>query len=388
MEQWFYIGKQFESIAASNKVKQSFEDCNFIELWKKVARTLAAAKKRTPKRVESINPEFEYYSLLFACKFAGKPRKKANRQKETKSFRQSCPFQICLRASADGNALEATRMNLSHNHEVSKELYQSLPRQRSLLLELLEEVRSAIKLKTNNKPLRQKIEQETGKMVTLKDFSNIKCKSKLSLHTNDIESIVEFLQKQGTSTVDVMVDNENNFKALFYDNLYMENMFDKFPEMILADATYKLLDLRLPAYLLLVIDGNGFSEIAVLFLVEEESKEVISSVVNKFKERNEAWFKTKVIMSDKDFIEREIFSACFPEAGLLICLYHALLSFRREIKCQKMGITSAECNRALEIIQPITYSKSEALYNENVKLLQDTKLDTSIDYFMENWDCI
>ena len=129
-------------------------------------------------------------------------------------------------------------MNLSHNHEVSKELYQSLPRQRSLPFELLEEVKSAIKLKANNKLLRQKIEQETGKMVTLKDLSNIKCKSKLSLHTNDIESIAEFLQKQGTSTVDVMVDIENNFKALLYQHLYMKNMFDKYPERILLDPTY------------------------------------------------------------------------------------------------------------------------------------------------------
>ena len=87
-------------------------------------------------------------------------------------------------------------MNLSHNHEVSKELYLSLPRQRSLPLEFLEEVKSAIKRKANNKLLRQKIEQETGKMVTLKDLSYIKYKSKLSLNKNDIESIVEFLQKQ------------------------------------------------------------------------------------------------------------------------------------------------------------------------------------------------
>ena len=288
-----HIGQRFESIAALNEVTQLLEGCNFIELWKKDARTLATATKRTPKRMESINPKFEYYSLLFACTFAGKPRKKSNWQKETKSFRQSCPFQIYLSASEDGNALEVTRMNLSHNHEVSKELYQSLPRQRSLPFELLEEVKSAIKLKANNKLLRQKIEQETGKMVTLKDLSNIKYKSKLSLNKNDIESIVEFLQKQGTSTVDVMVDNENNFKALLYQDVYMKNMFDKYPEMKLVDATYKLLDLRLLVYLILVIDRDGFSEIVGLFLVEQESKEVISSVVNEFKERNEAWSKIK-----------------------------------------------------------------------------------------------
>ena len=50
---------------------------------------------------------------------------------------------------------------------------------------------------------------------------------------------------------------------------------------MLVDATYKPLDLGIPIYLLLVIDGNGLSEIIGLFLVEEESKEVILSIVRK-----------------------------------------------------------------------------------------------------------
>ena len=44
-----------------------------------------------------------------------------------------------------------------------------------------------------------------------------------------------------------------------------------------------------------------------------------------------------------------------------------------------MGIESAERNRALEIIQSIAYSKSEALCKENVKLLQNAKLNTVIE---------
>ena len=165
-------------------------------------------------------------------------------------------------------------------------------------------------------------------------------------------------------------------------------MYMKFPEVMLVDATYKLLDFRIPVYLLLVIDGNGLREIIGLFLVEEESKEVISSIVNSFKEKNEAWSKTAVIMSDKDFTERESFSSCFPDAKLLICLYHALRSFRREVTCEKMSISSAECNPVLEIIQSIAYANSEEAYKVNLKLLQNTKLHTVVDYFMENWDSI
>ena len=37
---------------------------------------------------------------------------------------------------------------------------------------------------------------------------------------------------------------------------------------------------------------------------------LISSIVNKFKEKNKAWSKTMVIMSDKDFTESESFGSC------------------------------------------------------------------------------
>ena len=162
----------------------------------------------------------------------------------------------------------------------------------------------------------------------------------------------------------------------------------KFPQVILVDATYKLLDLRMPFYLLLVVDVNGLSKIIRLFFVEEESKEVISSIVNEFKGKNEAWSKAVVMMSDKDFAERGSFSSCFPDAKLLICLYHALRSFRREVTCEKMFIPSAERNHVLEITQPIAYANREETHKVNLKLLQNTKFYTVVDNFMENWDSI
>ena len=129
--------------------------------------------------------------------------------------------------------------------------------------------------------LQQKIEQGTGKKVTLKDISNIKHRTRLPLNRNDLDSVVEFLKKEGDSSVDIIVGEEENFKRLLYQDVCMRNMYMKFPEVMLVDATYKPLDLGMPVYLLLVIDGNGLSEIIGLFLVEEESKEVISSIVRK-----------------------------------------------------------------------------------------------------------
>ena len=97
--------------------------------------------------------------------------------------------------------------------------------------------------------LQQKIEQDTGKKVTLKDISNIKYRTRLPLNRNDLDWVVEFLKKEGDSSVDIMVDQEENSKELLYHNAYMRNMYMKFPEVMQVDSTYKLLDLRMPVYL-------------------------------------------------------------------------------------------------------------------------------------------
>ena len=53
-----------------------------------------------------------------------------------------------------------------------------------------------------------------------------------------------------------------------------------------------------------------------------------------------------------------------------------------------MYLSSAERNRVLDIIQSIAYANSEESYEVNLKLLQNKKLHTIVDYFMENWDSI
>ena len=153
----------------------------------------------------------------------------------------------------------------------------------------------------------------------------------------------------------------------------MQNIFDKFPEILLVDATYKRLDLRMPLYLLFTIDGNEMSEIGAMFMISNETKAVIEPAVNIFKKYNPKWTDTNVIMSDKDFNEREAFTKLFTDASLGICFYHTLRSFSREITTEKMTITSAERNRCLELVRDIVYSKNSEDYVHNVEALKRTK---------------
>ena len=74
-------------------------------------------------------------------------------------------------------------------------------------------------------------------------------------------------------------EDENNFKGLFYQDVNMQNMYAHFSQILLVDATRKLLDLRMPVYLLMSIEGDRLSEIVAMFIVAEETKEVIQATV-------------------------------------------------------------------------------------------------------------
>ena len=205
---------------------------------------------------------------------------------------------------------------------VTRELYEHLPKQRALPQYLMNEVKESITLKAKSKLLQQKIEASLGKKFTLKDIANLRQHSKVSFSGSEIKNIAEFLKQGQGSVVEILVDQDKNFKGIFYQNLQMQKVYEKFPEILLVDATYKLLELRMPIYLLIAIDGDGQSEIVALFILADESKPTVTEVVQVFQKHNSCWTDTKVVMSDKDFIERDAFAACFPGAVLLICLYH------------------------------------------------------------------
>ena len=71
------------------------------------------------------------------------------------------------------------------------------------------------------------------------------------------------------ASVDVLVDESNMLMGLFFQDSE-KNIFSSYPEPVCIDATYKLLELRFPVYIMLVEDGNGQSEVAAVFLLLEE----------------------------------------------------------------------------------------------------------------------
>ena len=98
----------------------------------------------------------------------------------------------------------------------------------------------------------------------------------------------------------------------------MRKMFEKFLEVLLIDATYKLNELRLPLFVLMSVDDNGEGEILSLWIVSDESRETIREMMKVFKWGNDNWTSIRCVMSDKDMVERNVIREEIPNVPLLI----------------------------------------------------------------------
>ena len=167
--------------------------------------------------------------------------------------------------------------------------------------------------------------------------------------------------------MEIFTSENQTFSGLFFQDGLMKAAFAAYPEVFMIDAAYKLNELRMPVYLMVVIDCNGQSEIVGVFMTVSETEEAITKMLKAFKAQNPNWPSTNVVMTDKDFTERAVFQKEFPSASLLICLFHTLRSMKREVMCEKLGLSPGECDHALEIMTELVYSKSEAEYMQTIR---------------------
>ncbi|XP_065684306.1 uncharacterized protein LOC124807723 [Hydra vulgaris] len=264
-------------------------------------------------------------------------------------------------------------------------LYKHLPNSRKLPDYAIEKAKELMHLKPNKKLLQKELIKSTGKIITLRDLSNIAASSKKVESRNDITTFVTTLKEKYNANVEVLLGSDNNLKGIFFQDHFMHCAYNSYPEFLCFDATYKLLQIRLPVYIILCEDSCGESKVAAVGLITNEDAASLSWFVETFKRNNCSWSKTNAIITDKDLNERDVLRASFPDASLLLCLFHTLRTFNREISTVKLGITSGQRTSCLELIQKLAYARSETQYNEFYDIFVSLSPTTVLEYFNNNW---
>ena len=88
-----------------------------------------------------------------------------------------------------------------------------------------------------------------------------------------------------------------------------------------------------------------------------------------------------VVKYEKDMTERNVIKEQLPQANLLICLFHTLHSFRREVSCDEFGISLSERIMCLEILSKMGYAQSKGAHASFYDEFQQCAPQCVVDYF-------
>lgn len=90
-------------------------------------------------------------------------------------------------------------------------------------------------------------------------------------------------------------------------------------------------------------------------------------------------------MTDKDVVEMDVLKTLFPNAKTLLCIFHTLRTFHREINCEKLNITKSEKDKTKEIMEKMLYSKNKKEYMNLYEKLEKKMPECIVNYFNKNW---
>lgn len=335
------------------------------------------------------NLVLKYKSIRFKCKLHGEHVKTTD-QRETKTYKQKCEsFIYATQIERDGvNMLEIKSMAQVHNHERSVDLFRHMTKQRKAAVEANKDhLKSVLAVKANTRAVQKQVNELTAEIgvITTKDIHNFKASLKETpTHSNDLVSLVDAMIQVENATVKVIKDG-NQLDCVFFQDARMKKFFDTYPEILMFDGTYKLNDRRMPLVILLVVDGNGESQIAGLCVVRSENDQTFRNLFDEFKKENPKHTDIKVIMSDKASANASAFSASFPHAKHQLCVFHVLQIFNREVTTRKRSMTQGQVKEAVDILRKMVYADSQAQYDKYYEQLVKMNCPLLMEYFDTYW---
>ena len=90
-------------------------------------------------------------------------------------------------------------------------------------------------------------------------------------------------------------------------------------------------------------------------------------------------------MADKDGTRRKVVREYYPECSLLICLFHSLRSFKREVRDSAYEMTESQQNTLKKIFQKMAYTPNKVFYMEQYNLFLENSSAVFSEYFIKNW---
>jgi len=139
----------------------------------------------------------------------------------------------------------------------------------------------------------------------------------------------------------------------------MRQMFEKFPEVLMIDATHGTNASKYKVFSIMSHDIFGKGQFVQHAVVQNERRNTLLTVLEEFKRSNRAWHRIQCILIDKDFTEISVLKTAFPDAHLLLCQFHVIKYLREEIASADYGFSSWQKQQLQGLVNLLVYARNE-----------------------------
>lgn len=174
-------------------------------------------------------------------------------------------------------------------------------------------------------------------------------------------------------------------KGIFWQDGTMKSRFDNYPELLIVGCATDLNRLKTTVVFQIIVDGNGESEVASVFLIASDDMDTFTSLLNIFRNHNGAWLRTRTVLTSKDLKHRNVYRLCFPGASLHLCMLQIIEEMRRDLSVDKVNMSVVEKLGALSLLEKMSRAQSGDTYDSLYDELQSTGLSKVMNYFNQKW---
>ncbi|GFO03884.1 Zinc finger swim domain-containing protein 1 [Plakobranchus ocellatus] len=133
------------------------------------------------------------------------------------------------------------------------------------------------------------------------------------------------------SDVTVIKDANDKMSVLFLQTAEMKSSWQRYPQTLFLDSTYKVNNRNMPLFVFMTCDGENAGIVVAYALVIDEKSSTVSHIIDIFKSNNDCSSLSSVTI-DKDFSELRAVKEKLPHAEIILCKFHVLKAFEERTK--------------------------------------------------------
>jgi hypothetical protein len=358
------------------------------------------AVKRSSELMSETDPiskTFKYNFVVYNCHHAGSVREgkvdnsRLNQQTECigcnefKLFYNKKLNKYCFRP----------KVNLIHNHDLNERRYNNYAHVRNKKMNNNQAMKKQLTedLLLSKAPVHKIAEvlnKKEDTYFTNKDIHNFNMRLKKAKFGNSNSQeekirkwIDNFLKKHPDNHVGISVDENDKLQCIFFQSWYMKDWYNKHPEIVHIDSTFKINVEDFELYSCLVQNGNMHGRPFCYCLMSTSSKETLEFLYKSLLNNKIDLAKTTVVIVDKDLTNVHLIKKYFTSAIVLLCSFHVLKYLKSYIS--KLLITQDQKIATQDAIRSILYTETPDNIIEYIEIIKQNGTPEFDTYFNNNW---